>query len=274
MARNKIRWRDSDEAELKRVVRNFNAKVSRLNKRDHNLAAGIELLIPEKVSAAAMLQEMKDRIQNDPDFNRNEFNRELNKLKRFSDRGAEKAVIPESGAFAITKWEKAEAKRDLNRINRKREQHREELLNQQATKDNEPLNMTRKEMKSVRENELHPKSWRFDKVQSAKQWQVYAETIRDQSKWYYENERLQLLKDNYIKGLTEENFSQDIIDLVESIPNDIFEKVYYAEQHAEIGFIYDLIEKQEREKSLKKIWSSNPIIIDWKKSLEAEEAQK
>lgn len=266
MARNKIRWRDSDEAELKRVVRNFNAKVSRLNKRDHNLAAGIVLLVPEKVSAAAMLQEMKDRIQNDPDFNRNEFNRELNRLKRFTRKGSEEAVLPENGAFAITKWEKAEAKRDVDRINKKRDKLREELLSQQATKDNEPLNMMRKEMKSVRENELAPKEWRFDKVKSARQWKVYAETIRDQSKWYYENDKMQHLKDNYIRGLKYENFSDDIVELVESIPLEVFEHVYYAEQHAEIGFIYDELDLIEREKTLSAIWTNHPIIKEWKES--------
>ena len=82
--RYNIRWSQADEAELKRVVKNFNAKLTRLAKKDPQSAAAL----PERVSAA----QLRDMIET-----RQDLNRELNALRRFSERGAEELVdIPDN----------------------------------------------------------------------------------------------------------------------------------------------------------------------------------
>ena len=95
--KHNIRWRSADEAELKRVVKNFNAKLTRLAKKDpQNKNA-----LPERVSAA----QMKNMIET-----RQDFNRELNALRRFSERGAEELVVVPGNDYnlKITKWQKKE----------------------------------------------------------------------------------------------------------------------------------------------------------------------
>ena len=90
-----IRWSEADEAELKRVVKNFNAKLTRLaNKDPQNKNA-----LPERVSAA----QLRDLIET-----RQDLNRELNALRRFSERGAEELVdVPDNDYnLKITKWQK------------------------------------------------------------------------------------------------------------------------------------------------------------------------
>ena len=86
MAKRKynIRWREADEKELRRVVKNFNAKITRLAKKDPKNAAAL----PERVSAAELRAMIKTR---------QDLQRELNALRRFSQKGAETLVeIPDN----------------------------------------------------------------------------------------------------------------------------------------------------------------------------------
>ncbi len=103
-----IRWRKQDEAELQRAVNNFNAKVRRWEKK------GLEHL-PERESK----RQIQDRI-----VTRQDFNREINRLRRFSRRGAEKPRELESGVV-VSEWEykeMANARRfaNINRTYRKK----------------------------------------------------------------------------------------------------------------------------------------------------------
>ena len=89
MAKRKynIRWSEADEKELQRVVKNFNAKIARLEKKidpkDTN-----PVLLPERVKVSVL----RDMIQT-----RQDLNRELNALKRFSKKGAEaETFIPDN----------------------------------------------------------------------------------------------------------------------------------------------------------------------------------
>ena len=83
-----MNFRASTNKEIARVVKNFNQKVSRLEKLGHEN-------LPEKIS----IKDLKSNI-----YNYSDLKRELNKLKRFSSRGAED-VLTNYGA-PITKWEK------------------------------------------------------------------------------------------------------------------------------------------------------------------------
>ena len=85
---------------LKRVVRNYNAKIKRLEGTDSSL------LLPEK----AKIKIIKSRISNKWDLNR-----EIEKLERFSERGMEKTVTTKGGV-QISKYELTNLKREQNRL--------------------------------------------------------------------------------------------------------------------------------------------------------------
>ena len=79
-----IRWREADEKELQRVVKNYNAKLSRLAKKNPEMKNAL----PDRVSAA----QLRDMIET-----RQDLNRELNSLRRFSQKGAEELVeVPDN----------------------------------------------------------------------------------------------------------------------------------------------------------------------------------
>ena len=100
-----IQWRESDDAELQRLARNFNAKIRRLEKK-HPDHAGV---LPEKVKASDLKKNIKTRA---------DLNVVKTSLSAFTKKGAEQIVnSPISGK--VTKWQASEDKKHLNRtINR------------------------------------------------------------------------------------------------------------------------------------------------------------
>ena len=84
-----IRYNKELVNNINKTVRNYNAKINRLAKLNPSLA------LPEKVSARS--------IKNASDT-RKELLRNLNKLRRFSARGAEDTIILPSGEL-VSKYE-------------------------------------------------------------------------------------------------------------------------------------------------------------------------
>lgn len=94
--------RTSLNTKLTKAVRNYNAKISRLQKTNPSLA------LPDKVSVRQIKQ---------ISGNRAEVLRTLNSLKRFSKRGAEETIVLPSGEL-ISKYELEELKRESARLKR------------------------------------------------------------------------------------------------------------------------------------------------------------
>jgi tagatose-1,6-bisphosphate aldolase len=90
-----IKWRKQDYLSLGRAVSNFNKKINELQKEEK------KLYLPETVS----YKDIKSKI-----YTRNEFNRVLNSLKRFSKKGAENPVLTRD-YNVITKWEQQELRK-------------------------------------------------------------------------------------------------------------------------------------------------------------------
>ena len=88
-----IKWTKEDERMLKQVVSRFNKKVNRLEEKLDDSS-----YIPDLVDYS----ETKKLITT-----RNELNRVLKSLQRFSTRGAEKKTTLQSGV-EISSWEKKE----------------------------------------------------------------------------------------------------------------------------------------------------------------------
>ena len=105
-----IRWRRKDEEELKKAVRNFNNKITRLEKKGFSG-------LPQKVSYKTLRKGKKMEVDEFgniisarifPILSRREYNNQINSLKRWTRKNAEELVTLESG-LKVTKWEKQEA---------------------------------------------------------------------------------------------------------------------------------------------------------------------
>ena len=105
-----IRWRRSDEQELRRVVKNFNSKLSRIIKKNPEIAN----YLPDRQS----YKDLRESITS-----RQEFNRHLASLKRFSTKGAENIVVSKTG-LKTTAWERKEVGIQVAIINRERTRKR------------------------------------------------------------------------------------------------------------------------------------------------------
>lgn len=242
-----IKWRKSDEKELKRVVKNFNAKLNRIAKKNPEVVN----YLPDKISFA----DLRDTISS-----RKEFNRELNSLKRFTKRGSETIVEAKESGLKVTKWEKNEVALQVAIINRERTRKRKLLEAEEVTTRGQKTNLTRAQMGSQRMNELNKKKFSFDKIKKS-DWKKFKETVKKQSHPNFQSEADLHLRENYIKGLKEifgdTDETKQLIEEIEKLPIKDFITKFYKEQEATVDFIYDPIEAERKLKILKDdVWKN------------------
>ena len=96
-----IRYDKKLDQEINRTIKNFNQKIARLEKQEKEL-------LPSKISK----KDLKTSV-----YTRNELQRKLKELQRFSKRGVEE-VITTHGGVRITKYELNEIKRENARLKR------------------------------------------------------------------------------------------------------------------------------------------------------------
>ena len=97
-----IRYDKKLEKEISRVVKNFNKKITRLEKDER------ELILPTKITK----KEIKENV-----YTRTELRRKLNELKRFSTRGVEETITTKTGV-KLSIYELNEIKRETARVKR------------------------------------------------------------------------------------------------------------------------------------------------------------
>lgn len=237
----KIRWRESDRANLQRTINNFNAKLRRLEKNRPDLAE----YLPQKIRKKDIEKGIHTRT---------DFNRTIKSLQRFSVRGAEEPSKASRGAKA-TKWEISETKKKARLINREREKTKERLLAKEVTTRGKGTGQTRAQMGTIKENEIKPINVNFN-IKSQKEWDLMKANIDAQLDEAWKAFKKSNMKLNYIKGLEEAGFSQDIIAMVHQMDVDKFIETVDTEEQASFDFIYDPIEHQLKSDSLWETWKA------------------
>ena len=203
---HRIRWQESDLRELRRVVRNYNAKLNRLARKNPELKNAL----PEKVG----VRQLKELINT-----RQDLKREINALKRFSKKGMEQIVdVPNHDTLKITKWQMQEMNRRVGIINRRRK-HRLELIEEMEVESRgEKTGYTRGDigMGKAEKNALLPMQPFYRTMDSTglkKKW----ETILRHSQSDYFDQRDYQLRENFIQGLMENYRVSDIEGVIEGI---------------------------------------------------------
>ena len=201
-----IRWREADEKELQRVVKNYNAKLTRLAKKDPE----IKNALPERVSAA----QLRDMIET-----RQDLNRELNALRRFSQKGAEELVeVPDNDYnLKITKWQKEEINRRVGVINRTRAQRLKKMQETEATQGGKGLGYSAAPMMGKAETlSLSPVKGFTKYMNRADLRKRYAQLLKESQTGYW-NARDERTRQNYIAALHQNFSGGDIADVVKAI---------------------------------------------------------
>lgn len=253
-----IRWTDSDNQEIRRAVKNFNAKITRLEKKipEHQRKA-----LPERVSA----RELKDLVTT-----RSDLKRELNALRRFSQKGAEELVLlPDNDSTTITKWQRNEMSRRAGVINRKREKRYGDLFEMEATSGGEELGYTVGQkaefvgMGRIAENELKPVN-AFTPTMNRTGAHAKFRALKKENQEAYWERKEAILRENYVKELLKDKFDiEDVTDVVSAIEEMDF-KDFYRTFLQEGGSMEDLYppkkgspEYQSQVEHLKSIWIPN-----------------
>lgn len=174
--RYNIKWRESDEKELAKAVRKFNAKRTRLLKQVPEL----EEFLPAKIST----KEIRERVKT-----RRDFKNELNSIERFMRKGAEKPIVTKEG-IKTTAYEKKEIEFKVRAINARRaaERKRANVSTEKGT------------MGTIRENNLKPKQVDINKVKKS-DWEKFKESVEKQARDSYFQDKYERYKENFMKGL-------------------------------------------------------------------------
>ena len=247
-----IRWSKADEAELKRVVKNFNAKLTRLEKKDPKNANAL----PERISAA----QLRDIIET-----RQDLNRELNALRRFSERGAEELVeVPDNDYnLKITKWQKKEMTRREVIVNQKRKRQLERVADVEMTSRGQSLGYKKGDigMGKMERIELEPVR-AFTPSQNRRDINKRFKQLRKESVSTYWDKRNELMRSVYVNEI-EKNFPpemvKDVVEKIREMDFDEFRKVFEAEDQHKFQFNYPLNKDDQTKYSnaLRSIWIPN-----------------
>lgn len=220
-----------DRKTLARTVKNFNAKITRLEKKHPELKE----FLPEKIS----VKDLKNNIET-----RQDFNRELKSLKRFSKKGVEKPVISKSG-ITTTLWEKKEVGYKVALLNRKRKAEREKAN----------VSTEKGTMGTIENAGLNPKKYDINAIEPSS-WERFKKNVEKQIKSSYFDEKKELYKKNYIKAFINVFGSgfiigfDSVLQKLKDIPADELVDLYYNDPVMELDFVYDPLEYFQKFKSI------------------------
>lgn len=222
-----IKWREQDEKELRRVVRNFNDKLRRLvkeNPENQNILPQFWNEQTQQFESRVTIQNLKELIQT-----RADYNRQLNMLKRFGRRGAEEIIEAPTNEYGArtTKWQKYEMARMAQIVNRRRRERLENLENVKMLDSYGELGYTlgqRFGMGLASKNSLNPiKTFTASQTQADLKQKVRA--LMRESASNYAKDRDLMLKENFINELRKNYNEADISDVIErirSMDDDLF----------------------------------------------------
>ena len=225
-----IRWTESDNVQLRKTVKNFNAKISRLERKYPE----IKNVLPEKVS----VEQMKELIDT-----RKDLKRELNALKRFSDRtniirkesdGSFTGIKEVPGSkynLKATDWQIKEMTRRIGYINKVRKQKAEQIGSLDMLSRGKKLGYTKIDigMGTVDENALKPMKAFFPSMTRQDFNKRYTAIRKERQIGYWMKKELQL-KQNVINGIlanyNADEFKDDIKELLNAIDRMSFNEFY------------------------------------------------
>lgn len=278
----KIRWRKRDEELLKKTLRNFNAKLRRIEKKNPENAKYLPkfskkiydefderdvIVFTDRLS----LEQAKDLIST-----REDFNRRIDALKRFSRRGAEdlvqvKSFINSDGEtinldnnIFITKWQKHQMENLLPVINKNREIREKEIAETEQKRKGESkgYNYAQIGMGSQTKRELKPINPYFRTMDLEDLMWKFRTILNESTSDYFEN-RDELLRGNYIKSLVE-NFNpkdiEEITNRIKRMSAKEFLRIFY-EQGGNFEFSYPPDEDQYQGylEEISEIWLPNEM---------------
>lgn len=215
--RYNIRWRPDDDAELRKAVKNFNAKITRLENKGFKKSA-----LPERIT----VKQIKEVVQV-----RQDLKREMDSLRRFTQRGAEELVFVPDNDYNLqaTKWQIDDMKRRTSVINRRRKKMLKDIQNIEVTAGGENTGYKRGDIGMGKQDEVTLRPFQpFTPKMNKKDFDYKLKHLRKESSVAFFDEKKERLRQNYIKGILASYNENDprIKDVIEKIEEMSFEEFY------------------------------------------------
>lgn len=219
----RINWRQSDRETISRTVQQFNAKITRVLKKNPEFAD----FLPERLNVRDFSAQIETR---------QDFNRLVKSARRFIKPGAEMPVMSETG-IATTLWEKRELRYANQRIARAR--------SEAAKKAN--VSTYKGTMGTIRANNLQPRNSNIDTI-PASSWEQYLESTRKQDRANYMYDRAVQYKADYLRNVREKiwggPWAKTLFDFVSTLDSWFMYDRYYDDPVLQINYISDPAEAE------------------------------
>lgn len=237
-----IRWTENQQDQLRKAVKNFNAKVKRLEEKYNNDS---KVVIPERVT----MREMKEIIGT-----RGDLQREVRSLQSFTKRGAEELISTQTDSnISITKWQNKDLKRRAKMINNMRDIKREEYLNRPVIDRGKVLDYTNRAIMGDTKLLQFEHTTPITKTMGKADFHYKMKHYRYEGQDKYWNIRDQQMIENYIQTI-KDNFSYNdvkaVIDKIESLSIDKAKEIIYSDPQ-KYASAYPGADKNDEEKHVR-----------------------
>lgn len=234
-----IRWGRSDYSKLSHLVRKVNKKVFEIEVKRPDIAG----------YQPAMLDyhDVKEQIKT-----RQDLHNFINKYNRYLREGVEETIKSDRGAVA-SKWAVREFEIAQRAENTRRRATAKRLGEKDVTIGGKSTGVKRAEMGKIKENAVKPSTKKF-KNQSQREWENAYRLFDKKMHSTYNDEQQQKMIENYVKGLIAEGYSDELQQLMNKIPVDIFREIVDTDETASFDFIYDPLELKVKQDSLIELW--------------------
>lgn len=228
----KIKWSKNDARKVANLVRQFNAKITRILKKNPSIASAL----PNRMNSQA-IQKMYSQL------NRADFNRWVNSTMRFLKKGADEIVTTKAGV-KTTRWQLNEIRYNLQRINAERRARMERL--QPSTRKGT--------MGAIKELELQPRRNLSQNIPD-QYWEQYVRGIEKQVLSSYRTGRAEQYKRNYLTAMrTALGDQPELEEILAQIPAETVAEAYAQDPDLSINYLYYEYEIEEAVQNLKEKW--------------------
>jgi hypothetical protein len=267
-----MRKSQNDLEELQRLANNFNAKIYRTRKKIKENpgmyesmgisdAMYLESYLPKTIKKKDV-QQLFDMV-----YSRNQFNFVKKSFSDFSVKGAEEPLPVGKNYNKLTNWERGENLRRQQSERMKDRYAKEDLAKKPVKSRGKPVGYTMGESgltdlpekpKGYDPVNLRPAT--YEKKKKLHEMRLFEE--------FYQSQRMEVYKANYLATLQANNYPEDIIQMVENIPNEMFYETVKTDMEGDLSFIYletkqgkTRSDEQEREmnakvESLRAVWQT------------------
>lgn len=232
--------RQNHKQELKRLVKNFNAKLSRIEKKSPELME----FMPEKVKVSVLNKKIASW---------NDYQTITGQLRRFLKKGVEEVQENKLGERA-TKYAIREYKRDQAYENKKKEQRIKKAEETPETKGGKPTGQSKAQMKSKEEVRNLKDTKSFDEFKPG-EFKERSKLFANKRLDSYELEQMKRMQENYIKGLIREGYPEGLQRLVARVPTEKFVEIAESDVFANFDFIYDRQQLAAKAEQLMHTWT-------------------